>query len=372
MLRLSRRAFHTTRAARGNHYARLPERGLLLLEGPESTKFLQGIITNHMPKIERGGDGFYTAFLTPQGRVLYDAFVYPRNVGSGFPHPSYVIEASSDVLSSVQMHLRKYMLRAKLTLADVTRDYQVWSIWGPSVQQLWKKEYDALEGNDESGARWQASVPAGGLVMRHQQNVADIGCTDPRWSGMGLRVLLPQGDKPKLLDTFKQVDAEEYHLRRYMNGIPEGPQDYFSGVSLPLESNLDYMNGVDFRKGCYLGQELTIRTYHTGVTRKRIVPVQLLTSGTNATTLTVDRSLAVSVPPSQSDILLPSGDGGKTKTVGKFCSAKYNVGLTLMRLEHITADNVFQVAGTDDVWLKPFIPKWWPIVNTAAAAPAKS
>jgi folate-binding protein YgfZ len=75
---------------------------------------------------------------------------------------------------------------------------------------------------------------------------------------------------------YNKVSIECYNIHRTLLGIPEGPEDYISGQSLPLESNLDYLNGgkylfhlqiVDFRKGCYLGQELTIRTFHTGVTR---------------------------------------------------------------------------------------------------------
>ena len=87
-----------------------------------------------------------------------------------------------------------------------------------------------------------------------------------------------------LLNGFNEATMDDYHVRRILLGIPEGQKDLQTGVALPLESNFDYMSGsnidylndlVDFRKGCYLGQELTIRTYHIGVTRKRIVPVVL-------------------------------------------------------------------------------------------------
>jgi folate-binding protein YgfZ len=80
-----------------------------------------------------------------------------------------------------------------------------------------------------------------------------------------------------LPESYRQGTLEEYHVRRILNGVPEGIDDFIAGTSLPLECNLDYMNGVDFRKGCYVGQELTIRTYHKGITRKRIMPVQYFT-----------------------------------------------------------------------------------------------
>lgn len=179
---------------------------------------------------------------------------------------------------------------------------------------------------------------------------------------------------------FVELPSEHYTLRRVMTGIPEGSQDIFLGNSLPLESNFDYMQGVDFRKGCYLGQELTIRTYHRGVTRKRILPVQFydLESETVQNELVYNPMASLSLPPSQTEII----DQGTNKSVGKVGSGIKNLGLALVRLEKVesglddadkettekgskTSPSPLMVRWNENgkeqvLGVKPFIPHWWP------------
>jgi folate-binding protein YgfZ len=131
----------------------------------------------------------------------------------------------------------------------------------------------------------------------------------------------------KLPAAFSRVDANEYAIRRYLAGVPEGIDDLFVGKSLPLESNMDHMQAIDFRKGCYLGQELTIRTFHTGVTRKRILPVQLFDgeveqSFERVNESVVDRDVGLEMPESQSEIRNEKG-----RVVGKFGSGKVRLGV---------------------------------------------
>ncbi|KAJ3045436.1 ccr4 associated factor [Rhizophlyctis rosea] len=323
-----------------------------------------------MAKIERGGDAIYAAFLTPQGRVLYDVFIHPKNKGFEFPHPTFLLDVDSRAIPALQAHLKKYLLRSKLTVQDASSRYRVWQVWGPSTSLLWThfvpKETKAL--------------PLGGAVPKDR--FCDVGCKDPRHPDLGLRVVMETDGK--------KASAEDYTLRRILNGIPEGVDDLFTGASLPLESNLDYMSGVDFRKGCYLGQELTIRTYHTGVTRKRIVPVQFYQDGESPpVSLTINRSSAPTLPASQSDIRTDSpsnsaasDDSTSSQTMkghrrtagaaGKFCSGIYNVGLALMRLEYVTSPKSdahgaggglganMQMVTENGMKVKAFAPEWWP------------
>ncbi|CRK46872.1 hypothetical protein BN1723_020167, partial [Verticillium longisporum] len=100
---------------------------------------------------------------------------------------------------------------------------------------------------------------------------------DRRAPGMGYR-LVRKGDAAPALD-LEQVDEQAYTLRRYLRGVAEGQGEMLREHALPQESNLDYMGGIEYHKGCYVGQELTIRTKHRGVVRKRILPCVLYNEG---------------------------------------------------------------------------------------------
>lgn len=124
-------------------------------------------------------------------------------------------------------------------------------------------------------------------------------------------------------------------------GMPEGVRDLPPGEALPLESNLTFLNGISFSKGCYIGQELTARTHHTGVIRKRLMP------------------LSLSVPLEN---LLPGGaiESPQGKPAGKLRSGVGKLGLGLVRLNH--AKETLRVSSTQGgkVTLTASVPDWWP------------
>ncbi|KAJ3196913.1 hypothetical protein HK101_007278 [Irineochytrium annulatum] len=330
-----------------DRFVKVPGRGVVEIEGPDAVKFLQGLMTNQMTKIERGGDGILAFFLSAQGRVLFDAFVFPKNMGSEFPRPSFLIEVDSTALDAFVAHLGKYKLRSKITATDVSAQYQLYQAWGPRAPSLWKNYLEPVSAK---------KVPVGGLVPK--ERFADIGCKDPRHPEMGVRFLITNDAKFPLPSTFTTEDPSHYTLRRTILGIPEGHLDLFHNQSLPLESNLDYMSGVDFRKGCYLGQELTIRTYHTGVTRKRIVPVQLLKENESpGDELQVDVDVDSSLLPASGSEIRLEGVAGKKGEAGRFGSGIHNIGLALMRLDHVASPTLMAANGAR---VKPAIPTWWP------------
>jgi len=177
-----------------------------------------------------------------------------------------------------------------------------------------------------------------------------------------------------------------------LRGVPEGPSEIPSSAALPAEHNIDLMSGVDFRKGCYVGQELTIRTHHTGVIRKRMLPVMLYpasksspASGSKSTEqstaapsplhgLIYDPRAQLVMPETGSDIKPHNRTG---RSAGKFIAGVGNIGLGLCRMEMMTdlvlttesqsgfkPDDEFKVVqgGADDtepgMMIKAFVPEW--------------
>lgn len=159
-------------------------------------------------------------------------------------------------------------------------------------------------------------------------------CEDPRAPGMGLRLLLQGGEKLEV-DT-EQSSEEIYTLRRYLHGVPEGQDELIRETALPQESNIDYMSGISYKKGCYVGQELTVRTHHRGVVRKRILPVQLYGLDEpipKTLEYKPECNYGVENIPTETSIGRFEKRG---KSAGKFIRGIGNVGLALCRLKIMT------------------------------------
>jgi transferase CAF17, mitochondrial len=277
----------------------IKNKSILKLKGPDSQKFLQGLTTNQMMMLD-DNRGMFCNFLSPQGRVLFDAFVYSHN---GF----YLVEIDSHLSQLFQDHLKRYRLRSLVNIE--TANLAVWQAW-PKEGSL-NEAFDAIE--------------------RHSETLS-MAIRDPRHENMGFRFLLPLDENPTFHGEI--VSHQDYQIKRILLGVAEGKDDFVYGTSLPLECNSDLMNGskfdsnvVDFRKGCYLGQELTIRTHHNGVVRKRLVPIQCF-DGDEPSEMNY-----------HSQPVLETGQEifvqGKEKPVGRVSSVVGNIGLGLVRLEHI-------------------------------------
>ena len=314
-------------------YSRLANRGLISITGTDSTTFLQGLITQNMlisndPSRAVRRTGAYTAFLNSHGRVLNDAFIYPLSDGDD----GWLIEVDKNEVPTLLKHLKKHKLRAKLKLRALEDgERTVWSSWN--------------EKNSES-PKWAAyGMLNSSKSTSSAENNTITGCVDTRAPGFGSRFVTPGSDDLRLhvsngLAVGNEVDLGVYTVRRMLHGIAEGQGEIVRESALPLECNLDMMRGVDFRKGCYIGQELTIRTHHTGVVRKRVLPVQLYDTSSTDTNLTDDGmpiyspSANITVPPSGSNISRAGGRRGRS--AGKFLGGIGNIGLGLCRLEMMT------------------------------------
>ncbi len=203
--------------------ARLPSRALIALGGPDWRDFLQGLITQDVETMVPGQMRF-GGLLTPQGRLLYDLFVIGREDGSAW------LDVEAGHRAAILQRLTMYRLRAKVTLAaDET-------------------PVSALFGGDAGTSGW---------------------VQDPRLSSLGGRgygAAVPQGAAV--------ADEAAYEAHRLALGVP-GPADWGSDKTYPIEANFDLLNGIDFKKGCYVGQETTSRMKRRGVIKSRMLPLEL-------------------------------------------------------------------------------------------------
>ncbi len=215
----------------------LPERGVIEVGGPEARAFLQGLITNNMDLVD-AGRAIYAALLTPQGKFLFDFFVVQQD-------DHFLLDCEAARLAELGKRLNFYKLRAKVTIRDASTDFAV------AAQ---------LPENAEPGQPGAAHAQDGGVIF-----------TDPRLAAMGARMILP----PAALGVYQQTPVENYHRLRLALGLADGARDIAVEKYFLLEANFEELNGVDFKKGCYVGQELVSRMKHRGVVRKRLFPVSV-------------------------------------------------------------------------------------------------
>ncbi|XP_032190996.1 putative transferase CAF17, mitochondrial isoform X2 [Mustela erminea] len=303
----------------------LGERSLLRVRGPDSAPFLLGLLTNELP-LPGPADGAtppparagYAHFLNVQGRTLYDVLVYRLPECDCSEVPTFLLECDRAVLGALQTHLGLYKIRRKV-IVEPCPELCVWSVLPCTPVESY-----------------------GAVLLREPAERTTILARDPRTCCMGWR-LLTQDKGLALVSGGQLGDLRDYHRHRYQHGVPEGIHDLPPGVALPLESNLAFMNGVSFSKGCYIGQELTARTHHMGVIRKRLFPVRLL-----------GPLPAGGITPG-SLVLTESG-----QAAGKYRAGQGDVGLALLRSEKIKGPLHIRTSESGRVALTASVPDWWP------------
>jgi len=311
------------------------------VRGNEASAFLQGLITNDMKHLDEGAPSIYALFLNVKGRVMYDAIVYKSQESD-----SYYVECDSRVAEPLERHLKMYRVRRKVDIERMGDEIAVWSMFDPTIERL-----DDADAANENGKRKLEGMilPCGAINDKASKFIDGITIyQDPRLSDLGVRILAGSRiDGHEIIKHFDPAvsrlsDRVEYYKEfRYKLGIGEGIRDLPPGKALPLEINCDYLHGVSFHKGCYIGQELTARTYHTGVVRKRLMPLIFRNGIETVKSLAYDEK-----------IVDESGN-----VVGKFrgCAEKY--GLGLMRInESLNARRLLLA----DMSVQVNKPAWWP------------
>jgi tRNA-modifying protein YgfZ len=216
--------------------ALLPDRGVVKVAGEDARTFLNGLLTVDIGKVTPHRAAF-AALLTPQGKIIVDCIVAeaPAEDGGGF-----FLDCPRALASSLVDKLNFYKLRAKVIVEDLSETLGVLAAWDAS-------------GSTEYGLCY----------------------ADPRLSALGFRVMVPLHlAKDAAADLGAElVDAQHYEAHRIALGVPRGGLDFTYGDAFPHETDMDQLNGVDFAKGCYVGQEVVSRMEHRGSARSRVVPV---------------------------------------------------------------------------------------------------
>ena len=287
----------------GPTFCLLPHRSVIAVSGADRIEFLQGLISNDTTKVAPG-QAIWAALLTPQGRFLNDMFV--ADAGG----ETLLLETERERAPALAKKLKMYTLRSKAAVEDRSAALEVAVVFGGDVSKAL-----ALDGA--------------------------VSFIDPRLEALGVRVIAPAGQAAALLAAcgFAEAPLAAYDSLRLALGVPDGSRDLIVEKALLLENGFDELNGVDWKKGCYMGQELTARTKYRALIRKRLFPVKV--EGT--------------LPEPGAPILL---DG---EEVGELRSGSGDRALALLKVEAARGGNVL-TAG--DARVTPEIPRWMRLPET--------
>jgi tRNA-modifying protein YgfZ len=252
----------------------LPDRGVVKVSGDDARDFLNGLVTTDVALL-RPGLGRFGALLTPQGKIVTDFLITeaPSGHGGGF-----LIDCPRALAQGLADKLGFYRLRAKVGIENLSDSLGVVAVWD------------------------------GEPAMK-----PDLAFADPRNAALGWRILVPEELAQKVADLIgaEIVDSTAYDAHRIAAGAPRGGLDFMYGDAFPHETNMDRLHGVDFDKGCYVGQEVVSRMQHRGTARTRTI--RILLDG----------------PAPEPGAAIVAGD----KSIGTMGSAAGSAGLALLRID---------------------------------------
>jgi hypothetical protein len=216
----------------------LPDRGVVKVTGSDARDFLNGLVTTDVTLL-RPGLGRFGALLTPQGKITTDFLITEAPAGHG---GGFLIDCPLVLAQALAEKLGFYRLRAKVSVENLSESLGVLAAWDgdPALKP-------------------------------------DLAFADPRNAALGWRILVPEQLAPKAAGLIgaEMVDSTAYDAHRIALGVPRGGLDFVYGDAFPHETNMDRLHGIDFDKGCYVGQEVVSRMQHRGTARTRTVRVIL-------------------------------------------------------------------------------------------------
>jgi folate-binding protein YgfZ len=285
----------------------LSHRSVISVAGADRVEFLQGLISNDTRKVAPDR-AIWAALLTPQGRFLNDMFVADAG------NDTFYLDTERERAAALAKKLKMYTLRSKVAVEDLGNRLEVVAAFGDDTSKAF-----GIEGA--------------------------VSFEDPRLGTLGVRVIAPAGQTAALLSArgFTEVPLSAYDALRLPLGVPDGSRDLQVEKALLLENGFDELNGVDWKKGCYMGQELTARTKYRALIKKRLFPVR------------IEGPLPESGTP-----VLRAGE-----EVGELRSGRGDRALAMLRLDAVRANGTPLTAG--EARVLPETPPWMQLPEPATS-----
>lgn len=285
------------------NFSHLTDRSVIAVTGPDRKDFLQGLVTNDVMKVS-DKKTIWSAFLTPQGKFLYDFFIAEEK-------ETLLIDCLQENTQDILKKLRLYKLRSQVELHDLSNEWQVFAFWS---EENMKVEEGQTEQKEEG-----------------------VFYIDPRLSSLGKRAFIRQDKVPHIESNqnFMKKSLTGYHAFRIETGVTDA-SDMISAKSIIMENNFDELNAIDWDKGCYLGQELISRIKHRGLVRKRLLPFRY----------------------EQGEIKIDDVVTLGEREVGVVRNITSNHGLAIIRLEIFDDNQDVDVIKVNGVDIKPLFPAW--------------
>lgn len=280
--------------------ALLPDRGVVKVAGEDARGFLHGLVSANIFTLVPG-EARFCALLSPQGKIFADFIIVEAAARDG---GGFFLDVPGDLANPLVGKLNLYKLRSRVVVENLSEVLGVLAAWDGTA------------------------TTAIGLAY-----------ADPRLAALGLRLMLPPhraADAASELGA-TSVEASEYEAHRIALGIPRGGADFKYGDAFPHETDMDQLGGVDFGKGCYVGQEVVSRMEHRGTARTRAVQV------------------AYEGAPPHAGAPILAGE----RQVGIMGSAAAGHGVAMLRLDRVTeamAKGETLIAG--GITLRPIKPDW--------------
>ena len=243
---------------RNNVYI-LEDRGLLYINGDNAKEFLQNIITNNIENVSDNRSCF-SALLTPQGKYLYDFIIIKHKLG-------FLLDCEKKNIDDLYKQLNLYKLRSKVEILNLSNEFV--------VANLSKEKFLEIENSkDEEG-----------YTIKFRE---DPILLDPRSKKLGARLVI---NLEKLYLSLKKLglevsDVEEYYNHSHELGIPQIDTKDLQNKIFGIECNFEELNGIDFRKGCYVGQENTARIKLKDKLSKRLFAIKVINGDLNSEEIT--------------------------------------------------------------------------------------